>query len=82
MNNSNGQWIRPTEDDMEKFKAYGPDQGSVEKLLRKSLLDWVSQGGGIVAYHHAIGGNTSWSEFQELLGMAYWGHPWNEEVGI
>jgi type 1 glutamine amidotransferase len=82
MNNSSGQWIRPTEKDMEKFKAYGSDQDTVEKLLRKSLLDWVSQGGGIVAYHHAIGGNTNWPEFQELLGMAYWGHPWNEEVGI
>ena len=82
MNNSNGEWIRPTERDMEKLKAYGPDQDAVEKLLRRSLLEWVSQGDGIVAYHHAIGGNTHWPEFQELLGMAYWGHPWNEEVGI
>jgi type 1 glutamine amidotransferase len=82
MNNSNGQWIRPTEKDMERLQAYGPDQDSVEKLLRQSLLDWVSQGGGIVAYHHAIGGNNHWPEFQDLLGMAYWGHPWNEEVGI
>jgi type 1 glutamine amidotransferase len=82
MNNSNGPWIRPTEEDMEKFKVYGTDQDAVEKLLRKSLLDWVSQGGGIVAYHHAIGGNNNWPEFKELLGMAYWGHPWNEEVGI
>jgi len=82
MNNSNGQWIRPTERDMEKLKAYGSDQDAVEKLLRRSLLEWVSLGGGIVAYHHAIGGNTHWPEFQELLGMAYWGHPWNEEVGI
>jgi type 1 glutamine amidotransferase len=82
MNNSNGQWIRPTEKDMGKFKAYGSDQDAVEKLLRQSLLDWVSRGGGIVACHHAIGGNNNWPEFQELLGMTYWGHPWNEEVGI
>ena len=82
MNNSNGQWIRPTEGDMERLKEYGSDQDAVEKLLRKSLLEWVWRGGGIVAYHHAIGGNTHWPEFQELLGMAYWGHPWNEEVGI
>ncbi len=81
-NNSNGPWIRPTENDMDKFKAYGSDQDAVEKLLRRSLLDWVSQGGGIFAYHHAVGGNTHWPEFQELLGAGYWGHPWNEEVGI
>jgi type 1 glutamine amidotransferase len=81
-NNSNGSWIRPTEKDMDKLKTYGRDQDAVEKLLRRSLLDWVSQGGGIVAYHHAVGGNTHWPEFQELLGAGYWGHPWNEEVGI
>jgi type 1 glutamine amidotransferase len=55
---------------------------SVEKLLRRSLLEWVSNGGGIVAYHHAIGGNNHWPEFLELLGAGYWGHPWNEEVGV
>ncbi len=81
-NNSNGKWIRPTEKDMHKFKAYGSDQDAVEKLLRRSLMDWISQGGGIVAYHHAVGGNTHWPEFRELLGAGYWGHPWNEEVGI
>lgn len=82
MNNSNGQWIRPTEADMARLKSYGPDQDSVERLLRRSLLEFVRNGGGIVAYHHAIGGNTHWPEFQELLGAGYWGHPWHEEVGV
>lgn len=82
MNNSNGPWIRPTEQDMPKFKNHGNDIDTVEKLLRKSLLDWISKGGGIVAYHHAIGGNTHWPEFFRMLGAAYWGHPWNEEVGV
>ncbi|MHC4799913.1 MAG: ThuA domain-containing protein, partial [Planctomycetota bacterium] len=82
MNNSNGPWIRPTDEDMEKLNAYGPDVDTVEQLLRRSLLEWVSNGGGIVAYHHAVGGNTHWPQFQELLGAAYWGHPWNEEIGV
>jgi hypothetical protein len=82
MNNSNGRWIRPTEEDMERLQQYGPDQDAVEKLLRKSLLDFVRRGGGIVAYHHAVGGNTHWPEFQQMLGAAYWGHPWHEEVGV
>ena len=81
-NNSNGQWIRPTEADMDRLKSYGSDQDSVEHLLRNSLLEFVSNGGGIVAYHHAIGGNTHWPEFQQLIGAGYWGHPWNEEVGV
>jgi type 1 glutamine amidotransferase len=82
MNNSNGPWIRPTDEDMKKLKAYGPDIDVVEQLLRRSLLEWISNGGGIVAYHHAVGGNTDWPQFLEMLGAAYWGHPWNEEVGV
>ena len=82
MNNSNGKWIRPTEEDMKRLKAYGSDQDAAEKLLRRSLLDFVRGGGGIVAYHHAIGGNTHWPEFHQMIGAAYWGHPWNEEVGV
>jgi len=82
MNNSNGPWIRPTEADMGRLREYGADVNNVEMLLRKSLLDYVAAGGGIVAYHHAIGGNTHWPEFLELIGAGYWGHPWNEEVGI
>lgn len=81
-NNSNGPWIRPTAKDMVKFKGYGDNIDAVEILLRKSLLDWVKDGGGIVAYHHAIGGNTHWPEFHDMIGATYWGHPWNEEVGI
>ncbi|MFQ5808614.1 MAG: ThuA domain-containing protein, partial [Armatimonadota bacterium] len=82
MNNSNGPWIRPTEEDMERLKEHGQDIDAVEQLLRRSLLEYVEGGGGIVAYHHAISGNNHWPEFQEMLGAAYWGHPWNEEVGI
>ncbi len=82
MNNSNGPWIRPTEADMVKFANHGGGIDEMEKRLRQSLLDYVAQGGGIVAYHHAVGGNTHWPEFQQLIGAAYWGHPWNEEVGI
>jgi type 1 glutamine amidotransferase len=82
MNNSNGEWIRPTEADLPKFKKHGSDIDELEKLLKKSLLNWVSKGGGIVAYHHAIGGNNKWPEFKQLLGAEYWGHPWNEEVGV
>jgi hypothetical protein len=82
MNNSNGPWITPTDEDMERLKTYGPDKESVDRLLKKSFMDWVAAGGGIVAYHHAIAGNPKWPEFQELLGATFSGHPWNEEVGV
>ena len=82
MNNSNGPWIRPTEKDMSKLKKFAENIDAGERFLRRSLLDWVRSGGGIVAYHHALGGNTHWPEFRDLLGAGYWGHPWNEEVGV
>jgi hypothetical protein len=84
MNNSSGPWITPTDEQMASgaFAKLGADKIVVEKALRKSLLDYVEGGGGIMAYHFAIGANRQWPGFQELLGATFTGHPWNEEVGI
>lgn len=84
MNNSSGPWITPTDADMgkEAFNKYGADKAAVEQVLRQSLLDYVANGGGIMAIHYAIGANRHWPQFQELLGATFTGHPWNEEVGI
>lgn len=81
MNNSSGPWIRPTEADMARLWP-GQDVDVVERMLRKSLVDYVAGGGGLVAFHYAIGANPQWPEFQALLGAKFTGHPWNEEVGI
>lgn len=82
MNNSCGPWITPSDAAMEKLKSYGQTKEAVEEILRRSLLDYVSNGGGIVAYHYAIGANAHWPEFRELLGATFIGHPWNEEVAV
>lgn len=82
MNNSNGQWIRPTEADLPRLRKHGDSVDALEKLLKASLLKWLKNGGGIVAYHHAMAGNPEWPEFKEIMGAGYWGHPWNEEVGV
>ena len=84
MNNSSGSWLTPTDADMAKetFKKHGTDKALVEQVLRKSLLDYVSNGGGIMAIHFAIGANQNWPEFQQLLGATFTGHPWNEEIGV
>jgi len=85
--NTSGQWIAPSEETMAKLKTMGAvgdgtDAKAVEMTFRKSLLDWVNAGGGIMAFHFAIGGNPQWPEFKDLLGASYYGHPWNEEVGV
>ena len=84
LNNSSGPWITPTDDDMarDEFRRHGADKAAVERVLRKSLLDYVANGGGLAALHFAIGANGHWPEFHDLLGAAYAGHPWNEEVGV
>ena len=84
MNNSSGPWITPVDTDMTKeaFNKYGADKAAVEQVLRKSLLDYVTNGGGIMAIHYAIGANRHWPQFQQLLGATFTGHPWNEQVGV
>jgi type 1 glutamine amidotransferase len=84
MNNSSGPWITPTDADLERdaFKKHGATKAAVEQVLRKSLLDYVADGGGLVALHYAIGANGHWPEFSALLGGKFTGHPWNEEVGV
>jgi type 1 glutamine amidotransferase len=84
LNNTAGAWITPSDADLQRpeFRKHGADKEAVEQVLRKSLLDWVADGGGIMAFHFATGANQHWPEFLELLGGRFVGHPWNEEVGI
>ncbi len=84
MNNSSGPWITPTEADLtrEPFRKYGRDKDSVEQVLRRTFLGYVSHGGGVVSIHYAIAANAHWAEFKELLGGKFTGHPWNEEIGV
>jgi len=81
LNNASGPWITPSDATAEKLKAHG-DKKAIEQILRKSLLDYVRNGGGLVAYHYALGGNRHWPEFREMIGATVAGHPWNEEVGV
>lgn len=82
MNNSCGPWTTPTDEAMPKFAEYGKDKAQIEALLRKSFLDWVRSGRGVVAYHYAIGAGRHWPELHDLLGASCGGHPWNEEIGV
>jgi type 1 glutamine amidotransferase len=84
LNNTSGPWITPTAADMarEGFRKHGADKTAVERALRKSFLDFIESGGGLVAYHFAIAANRQWPQFRDLFGATFTGHPWNEEVGI
>jgi len=84
LNNASGPWITPTAADMEKeaLRKCGDDPAQVESVLRKSLLDHVESGCGVVCLHFAIAANQHWPQFAELFGAKFTGHPWTEEVGV
>lgn len=84
MNNSSGPWLTPTDADLTRpeFKAAGSTATEVEAVLRRSLSDFVHQGGGLVLVHYAVAANRHWPGFQELVGASFLGHPWNEEIGV
>jgi hypothetical protein len=69
LNNASGAWITPTAADLAKpaLKKHGANAEEVEKVLRKSFLDFLEDGGGVVCLHFAIAANRHWPAFQELL---------------
>jgi len=63
LNNASGAWITPTAADMAKaaLKRHGADAKEVEKVLRKSFLDFLDQVGrqylhglGLTGSHHTV----------------------------
>jgi type 1 glutamine amidotransferase len=84
LNNASGAWITPTAADLAKepLKKLGADAQAVEMALRKSFLDFLSRGGGVVSIHFAIAANRQWPEFAEVFGATFTGHPWTEQVGV
>jgi len=44
--------------------------------LKKSLLDFVRGGKGIIGIHAATDCFYKWAEYGEMMGGYFWGHPW------
>ncbi len=84
LNNASGAWITPTPADLEKpsLKKLGSTAEEVEAALRKSFVEFLAAGGGVVSIHYAIAANRHWPEFKEIFGGTFTGHPWTEEVGV
>ncbi len=48
-------------------------------VLRKSLLDFVKSGKGLMGIHAATDNFYNWSEAAEMMGGQFDGHPWNSQ---
>ncbi len=72
LNNTSQNWITPTAQQAasDAMRKHGQDADQIEQVLRRSLLNFVRQGGGLMAIHYAIGANRQWPEFAQLLGPA------------
>jgi type 1 glutamine amidotransferase len=43
------------------------------EATKKSLVDYVSNGGGLVIYHFALASFPQWKEYNEMIGLGGWG---------
>jgi len=53
-----------------------------EARLKQSFLDFVNNGGGLIGVHAATDCLYNWTEYGDMLGGYFSGHPWSEEVAV
>lgn len=53
-----------------------------DQELRKSLLDFVKQGKGLIGVHAATDCCYQWQEYGELIGGYFSGHPWTADTTV
>ena len=78
--NTTGECLRPKKwsDDPEKKKA----EMEKHEQLKANLVQFVLGGKGIIGMHSATDTYKKWKEFNEMMGGAFAGHPWHEDVAI
>jgi type 1 glutamine amidotransferase len=59
----------------ECLKASKKDKGD-EEALKKSLVEYVKNGGGIAGFHSATDTYKKWKDYNDMMGGAFAGHPW------
>jgi type 1 glutamine amidotransferase len=80
MLNTTGECLRPKAGTKE-------EQDKREEALKKSLVEFVSGGKGLAGIHAATdtyhrGGKTTWTEYTQMMGGAFAGHPWHKSVPV
>jgi type 1 glutamine amidotransferase len=53
-----------------------------EEMLKRSLVDFVSSGKGLIGVHSATDTYKNWKEYNQMMGGAFDGHPWHTKVPI
>jgi type 1 glutamine amidotransferase len=53
-----------------------------EEMLKKSLVDFISGGKGLLGVHSATDTYHKWKEYNQMMGGTFAGHPWHKKVPI
>jgi type 1 glutamine amidotransferase len=53
-----------------------------EDRLKKSLVDFVEGGKGLIGMHSATDTYKNWKEYNDMMGGAFDGHPWHEKIRV
>lgn len=80
MLNTTGEIFRPKqlpENAEQRKQALGR-----EERLKRSLADFVRSGKGLAGTHSATDTYHNWKEYNQMMGGAFAGHPWHQEVPI
>jgi len=71
MLNTTGEPLRPKNGDKER-----------EEMLKKSLVNFVAGGKGLIGTHSGTDTYRGWKEYNEMMGGAFISHPWHQKVPI
>jgi type 1 glutamine amidotransferase len=75
MLNTTGDCLRPKGDNAEEVKKR-------EEALKKSLVDFVKGGKGLIGVHAATDTYHNWKDYNQMMGGVFAGHPWTKLVPI
>jgi type 1 glutamine amidotransferase len=76
MVSTTGDFLRPS-------GASGKDRDAREEVLRKSLVDFVSSGKGLMGLHAATDSYPkSWPLYANIIGGGFQSHPWTKLVPV
>lgn len=53
-----------------------------EEMLKKSLVDFVASGKGLIGTHSATDTYRGWKDYNKLMGGAFVSHPWHTKVPV
>jgi len=75
LNNTNEEIFLP-----EEFAKLSQDQQAAarsrDEMLKKSLVAFVRDGGGLAVIHAGVASFAGWPEFGDLVGARFDNHPW------